>query len=287
VTNATPLVAVVPTFRPGTEVLDLVGHLAADCAGIVVSDDASPCTSDPILGELAHRTSVIVIRHEHNRGIARGLNDGLKRAQTTGAEWLLTVDQDSTIPTDYVPTLYAAARWRVDRDEPLGAIGAEVILTGDGEMTYGYQGSPGEVTTEEVIQTGTLWSVQAMTDVGGFDESLGIDAVDAAACLALRQRGFTIGLADGLSVEHQIGASRTLNLGTRSIVVTGHSPERRATMIRNRLRLFPAEFRQSPRHAVRTLRRVAVNQILGLIIETDRAAKLSGTVRGFQPKRNR
>ena len=285
-TNATPLVAVVPTFWPGAEVLNLVGHLATDCAGIVVSDDASPCTSDPILRGLVHQTSVSVIRHEHNRGIARGLNDGLRVAQEMKATWLLTVDQDSTLPKDYVPRLLAAAHRRIAGGEPLGAIGAEVILDGEGEMTYPPQGLPGRLMTEEVIQTGTLWSVQEMTDVGGFDESLGIDAVDAAACLALRQRGFTIGLADGVSLEHRIGTSRNLSFGRRSIMITGHSPERRATMIRNRLRLFPAEFRQSPRHAVRTLRRVAVNQTLGLILETDRAAKLGGTIRGIRPQRD-
>ena len=285
-TNATPLVAVVPTFRPGTEVLDLVGHIAADCAGIVVSDDASPCTSDPILLGLAHRTSVTVIRHEHNRGIARGLNDGLRVAQEMKATWLLTVDQDSTLPEAYVPRLLAAAHRRIAGGEPLAAIGAEVLLDGEGEMTYPPQGLPGRRITEEVIQTGTLWSVQAMTDVGGFDESLGIDAVDAAACLALRQRGFTIGLAEEVSLEHRIGTSRTLSFGRRSIMITGHSPQRRTTMIRNRLRLFPAEFRQSPRHAVRTLRRVAVNQTLGLILETDRTAKLGGTIRGIRPQRD-
>ena len=285
-TDATPLVAVVPTFQPGKEVLSLVGYLAENCTGIVVSDDASPCTSDPILEDLARQYPVSVVRHGRNQGIARGLNDGLKFAQSAGAIWLLTIDQDSVLPRNYAQRLLAAAHHRVDLGEPLGAIGAKVILDREGEMTYPHQGPSGKMTTEEVIQTGTLWSVQAMTDLGGFDESLGIDAVDAAACLALRQRGFNIGLADDLALEHRLGSSRSVRLGGRNIMITGHSPERRATMIRNRLRLFPAEFRQSPRHALRTIRRVAVNQSFGLITETDRAAKLGGTIRGIRSQRN-
>jgi len=120
-----------------------------------------------------------------------------------------------------------------------------------------------------------------MWAIGGFDEGLGIDAVDAAACLALRQRGFVIGVVPGIRVEHRIGAGRTVRIAGRSVMVTGHSPQRRTSMVRNRLRLFPAEFRQSPRHALRTLRRVAVNQSLGLLIEGDRWNKVKASIRGI------
>jgi hypothetical protein len=57
-------------------------------------------------------------------------------------------------------------------------------------------------------------------------------------------------------------------------------------MIRNRFRLFPGEFRQSPAHALRTVRRVLVNQVLGLLVEQDRKSKALGTLRGFKPAKN-
>jgi len=204
-----------------------------------------------------------------------------------GATWLLTIDQDSIPTADYVSELRAQASQRLDNGEQLGAIGAHFIRDASGDMRYPEQGTAGHRTTEEIIQTGTLWSVPALITLGGFDESLGIDAVDAAACLALRQEGFTVGLADNLALDHRIGDSRALTLGKRSIMITGHSPTRRATMVRNRLRLFPAEFRQSPRHALRTMRRVAINQSLGLIVEDDRRAKLRGTFRGLRPSSDR
>jgi hypothetical protein len=70
-------------------------------------------------------------------------------------------------------------------------------------------------------------------------------------------------------------------------MVTGHSPERRASMLRSRLRLFPVEFNESPRHALRTIRRVAVNQTLGLFIEGQRWEKMKGTARGLLPSKTR
>jgi rhamnosyltransferase len=247
---------------------------------VLVTDDASPCTADPALRDV-QSLGVDVARHRHNRGIARGLNDGLVFAVARGATWLLTVDQDSSLPADYVSALLAATT------DGVGVIGAEIISDASGDVRYPTTQSDGHLTTEEVFQTGSLWSVAALTAIGGFDESLGIDAVDAAACLRLRERGFIVALAPGVRLEHRVGAARQVTLLGRTVLATGHSPERRTTMVRNRLRLAPAEFRQSPKHAVRTLRRVGVNAVLGATVEENRWAKTKGTVRGLWPRASR
>lgn len=281
------MVAVVPTFSPPEDLLSLVRVLADGGCAVLVSDDASPCTSDPILHNVASITGADVLRHQHNAGIARGLNEGLDLALRSNAQWLLTIDQDSMVTSDYVIALVQAAEIRGQAGERLGAIGAEVIEDVSGQMNYPLSTSRGFPITEELIQTGTLWRVSALSQVGGFDESMGMDAVDAAACLALRKAGFTIGVASGLRVEHAIGRSIQVNLGGRKVMVTGHSPERRASMLRSRLRLLPGEFAQSPRHALRTIRRVMVNQALGLVIEGQRWEKAKGTARGLLPSKTR
>ena len=281
------VVAVVPTFSPPAELLDLVKVLAGSVAAVVVSDDASPCTSDGLLREVAGLSGVQVLRHNANAGIARGLNEGFEIARDMDARWLLTIDQDSLVVDSYVDALVSASFERVSGGERLGALGAEVIEDLSGPMTYPLSNVNGWLVTEEIIQTGTLWNVAALTEVGGFDESMGMDAVDAAACLALRRAGFTVGVVPELSVDHTIGRSTMVSLGGRKVMVTGHSPERRTSMLRNRLRLLPAEFAESPRHAMRTIRRVAVNQTLGLFIEGGRWEKAKGTARGLLPSKSR
>ncbi len=280
------VLAVVPTYRPPESVSALVTALAEQ-SSVVVSDDASPCTADPILRSLESLPAVTVMRHQHNAGIARGLNDGVAAAVIAGATWLLTVDQDTVLPAGYVVALTTVATSLVASGVPLGAIGAQVIADASGSITYPTRIEGGAVVTEEIIQTGSLWSVAALAEFGGFDESLGIDAVDAAACLRLRERGMVVAVAPGLSLSHSIGAARSISMFGRSVMVTGHSPERRTTMLRNRLRLFPAEFKQSPTHAFRTLRRVGVNQTLGLFVENGRWAKAKGTIRGLTPGEDR
>ncbi len=284
--GATPpgVMVVIPTYRPSLAVRDVVADVRTQGYPILISDDASPVTADPVLRELGERAGVDVIRHHRNAGIARGLNDGLQAAVDLGAEYLLTVDQDSRLPENYVAQLLQA--WAALPAERIGVIAPAVIADASGSMEYPTRVVRGVLTTEEVIQSGALWSVSALTAIGGFDEKLGIDAVDAAACLRLREAGYLIALTPDVTVEHNLGDSRQVKMFGRTIMVTNHSPARRATMVRNRLVLAPAEFKQSPRHAFRTLRRVTVNSVFGAVLGKNRMANAKGSVAGLLPKKD-
>jgi len=251
-------------------------------APVIVSDDASPCVYDPLLAEIAKLPNVTVVRHATNAGIARGLNEGLNAALDADATWLLTVDQDTMVAAEYVADMQAWLPQHHDRSDSIAAVGAGGVIDGDSRIRYPSTVLDGIRVTEEIVQSGSLWRASALAEIGGFDESLGIDAVDAAACVRLRAAGYVVAVADGLEVKHSIGSSRRIRAFGRDIMVTGHSPERRSTMLRNRLRLFPEEFRQSPQHALRSIRRVLVNQGVGLILETGRKDKAIGTLRGLR-----
>ncbi len=252
----------VPTFRPPPETMGLVRVLCAS-GPVLVSDDGSPCTADPVLMQLAQLPEVRVVRNPGNRGIARGLNQGLAAARDADCRWLLTVDQDSMVDEHYAEAMADYAQSLDLAGVSLGALGAGKVLDASGEMTYPTRamihGGLEVTVTEEVVQSGTLWSVEALTVLGGFDESLGMDAIDAAACLGLRARGLSVAVNADVTLRHQIQGAQQIRLLGRDVMVTGHSPQRRSAIVRNRLRLFPREFAQSPTHAFRTLRRSAVN----------------------------
>lgn len=281
------IVAVIPTFRPDGAALDaLVAALRSAGAHVVVSDDASPCTADQVLRALA-ADGITVVRHRRNAGIARGLNDGFAAALHRDARWLLTVDQDTVLPDGYLAAITEAAERTQGHlgGTRLGVIAAGAIDDASGEVGYPVQMRDGIATTEEVFQTGALWSVAMLQAIGGFDTSLGIDGVDAAACLRIRQLGGVVALATDLRLQHRYGEGHQVRILGRQVVSTGHSPARRESMVRNRLRLFPAEFAQSPVHALRTVRRIAVNTALGVTIEQNRWANAKGSARGLLPRR--
>lgn len=261
------LVVVIPTYNPPVELRELVSTIEQSGFPLVISDDASPCTYDPTLRDLPVAQ---IFRHTHNKGIARGLNDGLKLAITLGADWLLTLDQDSRIDQEYISSIKHIAddlsKQLWSDTPPIGAVAPLSVIDDSGTITYPVRKVGDLSVTEEVIQSGTLWNVPALAAVGGFDERLGIDAVDSAACLRLREAGYAIALTGAVTFQHSLGAARQVKILGRSVMVTGHSAQRRGSIIRNRLRLAPAEFKQSPRHAFRTLRRVAANEVLGRML---------------------
>ena len=106
-----------------------------------------------------------------------------------------------------------------------------------------------------------------------------------AACVRLRAASRRIVLVPGLSIGHRVGDGRQVTVLGRTVMATGHAPERRTTIVRNRLRLAPEEFRQSPLHAFRTLRRVAMGTLLAVTVEDDRWAKARASARGALPRR--
>ena len=278
-------IAVVPTYRPGAAVVHAVRGLAGQLP-VVVADDASPVTSDATLREIAPIEGVAVVRHARRAGIARSLNVGLSRAASMGVEWLLTVDQDTRVPPDYVETLLAFTDLACGIAR-IGAVGAAEVADASGPISYAVREDAGLQVTDELIQTGTLWSVGALQVIDGFDESFGIDGVDAAACVRLQRAGYSLALAPGARIEHALGEARTVRLLGHSVLATGHAPERRTTMVRNRLRLLPEQFAVSPVQAGRSARRLAVNTALAVTVEEDRWAKARGSLRGLLPGRGK
>lgn len=269
----------IPAFEPDVEALSrLVSTLVEQRIPLLVVDDGSS-TPDYLLA--LETSGATVLHHDANAGIARSLNDGLAFAASLDATWLLTVDQDTVLPDDYVTCVLGAVAPGV------GVIGAETIADVAGDLSYPSKVIGGVTTTAEVFQTGAIWSVSALQLIGGFDESFGIDGVDAAACVALREAGFLVALAPGVRLEHHYGSGQAVRLLGRSVWATGHSPSRRETMVRNRLRLLPREFRQSPTQALRSARRLGMNVLLGVTVEEDRWSKAKGAARGLRPPRGK
>ena len=253
-----PVVIIIPTYKPPESVVDIVIELTS-LGPIIVSDDASPATYDSVLRALT-RSATTVLRHDSNRGIGRALNEGFTAAKFAHAPWLLTLDQDSWLSLENARELLRSANHQQQAAQGgLGVLGAGQITLKDGYNLYPTM-SRNVQSVPEVIQSGALWSIQALREVGPFKEEFVMDAIDAEACLRLREHGFKVLIDPNVSMFHSLGSARSIHSMGRRMIITHHGRQRLALMRRNRLSLFTREFKQSPANAVRTVRRVLLNE---------------------------
>ena len=195
------IVVVIPTFRPESPVGPLARAAAHQAMEVVVVDDGTAAPLD----ELPEGVHMIFCRE--NRGIASALNAGVGRAMELGATHVLTLDQDSMIDGDFVPDMrdnWVAA-------ESLGLRPGVMAPDSVGNVVYRGIRRGFFRDVKEVLQSGSMFSLSALDEVGGFDESLVIDGVDTEVCLQLRLRGWDV-LTCPLRMEHQLGNAVVIRL---------------------------------------------------------------------------
>lgn len=287
------VIAVVPTYRPDGDVLVHLRRIARQVSAVVVVDDGSGETASAILetvaAELAH-----VIRLDSNSGIAAALNAGVRWALDDGADYVLTVDQDTDLPGDYVSTaleLFARAN-------PVTRVGVVAVDAVNGAPSLPTWVSPeGFGLVPEAIQTGFVISRACLETAGLFDERLVIDCVDTEYCLRVRDHGFRIAVAKGTDIRHSIGRRAELrpfgiplrHASGRVATYQYHSPFRRYYIARNNIDLMLRNVSKRPRWVLTVLKRELSGMINSMVSGPQRLAQTlaitTGTVHGLLRRR--
>lgn len=164
-----------------------------------------------------------------NLGIAKALNEGFMIAKSKGAEWVLTMDQDSELRPDMIPEYIQFLR---SNNEKIGLLAPLINM---------YAGEEKQVSNtyyriDEAITSGSLISMEAFDNVGGFKEELFIDGVDFEFCWNLKKHGYSIYQLNSVVMQHQLGETKEYKLfGKHIFYVTNHNFIRRYYMTRNSL----------------------------------------------------
>lgn len=247
--NSTRVWALVSAYRPTSEIVSAVDSVRGQVEEVIVIDDGSGPGYENVFGEL-ESLGVRVLRFETNRGIAAALNHAVDTAMREGATDLLTMDQDSTVPPDFVSSLLSAARSASMEGVRVGAVVPEWfagVRQAHGRMTATF----GEA--RDVIQSGMLISSEVVRSVGGLREDFFIDRVDTEYELRLRSRGLSVVAAPRLRIGHALGTRyRREVLGGRlpvpswAALMTLSTPFRYYYRVRNRIVLNRLYWRKAP-----------------------------------------
>jgi rhamnosyltransferase len=131
-----------------------------------------------------------------------------------------------------------------------------------------------------LINSMTVWRVQALRRIGSFHEGLAIDHVDTEYCLRARQAGLALYVNGAFEFAHAIGARRKYRLLGVELQAGGHSPQRRHMIARNTVWLARNWCWREPAFSALCLARLAYEAV-GITMAEDRAAtKLAALLRG-------
>lgn len=97
------IVAVIPAYNEAKTIGTVVRGLAPHVSEIVVIDD---CSNDATPEE-ARAAGATVVRHEHNQGYDKTINDGFREAAERGATIIMTFDADGEHDANDVPRILA------------------------------------------------------------------------------------------------------------------------------------------------------------------------------------
>lgn len=263
-THRNRITAVFSAFRPEPALIEHCAALAPQVARIIVVDDGSGESAEPVLGAL-EAAGVTVLRQPHNGGIAAAMNRGIDDALERGAEFVITFDQDSNVPAGFVHTLVE----EFDRTTTTGLrVGMVVPEFFSSTPQTRMEQSRDFLEAYAPIQSGLLMPSTALRELGPQREDYFIDLVDTEYYLRARREGFEAICAPGLVLPHGFGHRLYVHfLGKRLVKGNGNprmvavsSPFRYYYRARNRVALN-REYGKSPETKA-LLRRDAINDVV-------------------------
>lgn len=277
--------AVISAYNPPAELIGKVERLAKQVERIIVVDDGSPRDVSEVLQGL-EGAGATVLKQGTNQGIAAALNAGIRHAQASAPDFVLTLDQDSELDPDYVACALEAYTQAVSQGVAVGMVCAE----SHNKLPVMLQ-KPGVPFPEafDPMQSGTLIPAATLASAGLLEEDLFIDCVDSEYTARIRELGLKAIVAPGCNITHAVGDARPMMLGTWHVTVAGqkrfvhsHAPFRVYYITRNGLVMYKRYLTKQP---VWVLRRIGLEVVfygVRVVYGPHRARQVAAIVLGVR-----
>lgn len=237
--------------------LENVGNIHSYLGNIqkLIIIDNSDIDNSGLLSEF-ERTKIIYVANKENKGIAAALNQGCKLALENGADWVLTMDQDSFFQENNVSNFIQLANEYEDFEEvaiftPVHFDSRNNIQKPNFENKY--------TQLNYTMTSGNLLSIKALQKVGFFLEELFIDWVDEEICLRICKMKLQIVRINTVFLEHFVGnGTRKINFLGFPKYVDDYNPIRFYYITRNVLiicKLYPSEAKRLKKRWNRIVRK--------------------------------
>jgi len=239
--DVSSVAAVIVVYRPDlARLIEVVGAVATQVGNVrLIANDGAPW-SCPLP---ANATLAV---EDGNLGLGAAYNLAGRWARERGAAYLLLLDQDSVPAPGMVPALLEAFQ----RAGPVAAAGPYWRDSRTGENGFficrarwgirRYRPRQGEtLPVEFLISSGSLIALEALVDIGPFDEKLFIEHIDTDWTLRALAKGYRLyGVADA-RLDHTFGEASVVAapFGLRRRLFR-YPPERNYYQLRNSILLW-------------------------------------------------
>ena len=267
--------AVVVVYHPNWE--DLCRNIQSYPQGVEKIVLVANSPMDTAQKYYLQEKGIQLIQNLANKGVATALNQAAELALGEGFDWLLTMDQDSR----FGPTKADALQQAIHLAPPqTAAIGVESLRTPEPVPRF--------VPVSFLLQSGTLFHVPAWKALGGFVESLFIDAVDHEYCLRAKKAGYRIFEYPSIQLIHQLG--ETLKLPKWLFIlhshpkagISYHSPARERFIFRNNAWLIRQYFWTFPTWAIRRIGYLSLRILYALVLLPEKDSRLTNIFAGIK-----
>ena len=282
------IAATIVTYHPEPQHLEvLIKRLRKQVREIIVIDNS------PHYAQIGHPD--VYQNLPDNPGLAFAQNLAINKAIQGGATHILMLDQDSLPAPGMVAELLEVFD---DNASPVAAVGPVYTNKFNGNesgfMTLGYLANTRyvpevlepnaadctlRVDCDFLISSGTLFSVEALCQIGAMDESLFIDYIDTDWMLRAKACGYKIYGAPNARMEHTLGEDCKRLWFGRWRTVPVHRAFRYYYIFRNSLLVQKKQYATAKWRWFELKRMVSM---LGfLLLCSDRTEKLGFALRGI------
>ena len=225
---------VVVWYNPATDVLDNINSYITEIEKLYIIDN-SKYSHINLLADYKYQNKCKYIPLHKNLGLAYTLNVGCKKAIKDRFDYILTMDQDSMFEPTAVSKLKVAAQ----KDERYGIICPNVKSIYHDEKTNLDKVAYLKWKKEEfkeiswTMTSGSLTSLKAYTDVGGFDDDLFIAHIDIDFCIRLKQNNWKILMVGPAVIKQRFGNSKPVRILWKKVHPSFANPVRTYYLFRN------------------------------------------------------
>ena len=271
-------------YNPNNNVIDNIKSYLKPLNKLYVIDNSEIPNNNE---EMFKDPKIKYVSNGGNKGIANALNVACKMAIEDKADWVLTMDQDSSFKNgafEKMITFLEELKRNKIMQETLGtSIDNLAVLSALQRTGMNIDDKLEGIDFPLVVMTsGNLINMDIYQKIGGFKDWLFIDAVDFEYCLNAKKHRYKVIQMNTVELNHNLGKIEKKKFLNKKTYITNHNAIRRYYITRNRHYLYDMYKKDFDEYCRLEVRMTKKELIKILLFEKDKLNKIRHIYKGYR-----